>query len=147
MRPMRSVLVTVILIVQLGVSASSALAERSPTSSEVRSIRAVAMAYCHAFGTPSPCVYGSHATWPALRTRVSTVNARYAWADVFTDGLSGELLLRPHPYGGGWRILASGGGGLTSCSAWFRAAPRRVIKDLRLQGGVRGPYGEVEATC
>jgi hypothetical protein len=144
---MRPLAIATVLLASMCLVTATTLAERSPTKSEARSIRAAALAYCHGLGTPSPCSYGSHTSLPQYRTRVSTVNARYAWADIFTDGLSGALIVRPHPHGAGWRVVVPGGGGLSPCSTWFHAAPHSVVRDLRLGGGVRGAYGEVEGTC
>jgi hypothetical protein len=126
-----------------GFSASSSLAERAPSRSEAHELRTFAVAWCHQNTNPvgGPCVYGADNRLAAYRTRVSTVDPRFAWADITADGLSGLLVKRPHRTGGHWKVIAAGGGGVSNCSDWYKVVSHRVSADLGLVGLIRGVYG------
>ena len=111
----------------------AATADRRPTKRERTAIKRVALNEC---GDPS-CTFH--------RARVSTRNARYAWAVVTTEGFSAVLMRRPSKRSRRWRVIGTQGGGIAECSYWERRAPDRVLRDLRVKGLV-GSSGEVR-TC
>jgi len=69
--------------------AAPAAADRNPSKAEARAIKRVALKKC---GSPG-CEF--------RRARVSTKNARFAWADVTDEGFSGVLMKRPTTRGKG----------------------------------------------
>ena|SRR5450759_5040506 len=141
---------TVALVVgAFGLSASTSHAERSPTRSEARDLRTFALAWCHHHSNPQagPCVYGAYDRLAVYRTRVSTVDPHFAWADVTTEASSGLLVKRPHRYGGHWKVIAIGGGGVSNCSDWYKAVSHRVSADLGLVGLVRGVNNGNAVAC
>jgi hypothetical protein len=110
----------------------AATADRRPTKRERTAIKRVALEACG----DSTCTFH--------RARVSTRNARYAWAVVTKEGFSAVLMRRPSKRSRRWRVIGTQGGGIAECSYWERRAPDRVLRDLRVKGLVGS--GEVR-TC
>lgn len=106
--------------------AAPADAARRPTRPEAHAIKRVALKACNRGGAPYPCRYH--------RARVSTRNARYAWADVTTDGFSAVLLRRPSRGSTRFRVVGWQGGGIGSCREWRKHAPAAVLRDLGVSG-------------
>jgi hypothetical protein len=124
------------LLVVVGACATlvpSAAADRRPTKRERTAIKRAALKACG----DSTCRFH--------RARVSTRNARYAWATVTSEGFSGVLMRRPSRRSQRWRVIGRQGGGIGECSYWERRAPSRVLRDLKVKGLV-GSSGEVR-TC
>jgi hypothetical protein len=115
------------------VLAPAAAADRRPTKRERTAIKRVALKTC---GDPA-CTFH--------RARVSTRNARYAWATVTAEGFSGVLMRRPSKRSRRWRAIGTQGGGIAECSYWEKRAPGRVLHDLKVKGLV-GSSGDVR-TC
>jgi hypothetical protein len=107
----------------MGLIAAPASAARPPTDGEKAVIKRVAMRACH----PAP---GCH----FRRARVSTRNARFAWADVLGEGFSGVLLKRPSPRSRSFKVVGTQGGRLGLCSYWRARAPAAVLHDLHVNG-------------
>jgi hypothetical protein len=97
-------------------------ADRRPTKVEAAAIKRVALKAC---GSPD-CEF--------RRARVSTRNARFAWADVVAEGFSGVLLKRPRRHSRRFRVVGFQGGGIGSCSYWRARAPAAVLRDLHISG-------------
>jgi hypothetical protein len=118
----------VVACVALGASvalaAPSALADRAPTKSERAAIKRVAVKRCAA--PPINCTF--------KRARVSTRNARYAWATVIGEGVSGVLVKRRTKHARRFKTIGVQGGGIQTCAYWRRRAPRRVLRDLHIRG-------------
>lgn len=109
----------------LGTVAAPADASRRATKAETRAIKRAALRACS--GPPGePCRFRG--------ARVSTRNARYAWADVVTEGFSGALLRRPTRRSRRFRVIGTQGGGIGDCREWRKLAPRSVLRDLRISG-------------
>jgi hypothetical protein len=106
----------------LGCAVPSAGADRRPSKAEARAIKRVALKAC---GSPD-CEFG--------RGRVSTRNARFAWADVVAEGFSGVLLKRPRVHSRRFRVVGFQGGGIGSCTYWRARAPAAVLRDLDISG-------------
>jgi curli biogenesis system outer membrane secretion channel CsgG len=105
--------------------AAPADASRRATKAETRAIKRVALKACQ--GPPGePCRFRG--------ARVSTRNARYAWATVVTEGFSGALLKRRTPRSRRFRVVGTQGGGIGDCREWRKLAPRSVLRDLRVHG-------------
>jgi hypothetical protein len=121
------------LVGACAVLAPAAAADRRPTKRERTAIKRVALKTC---GDPA-CTFH--------RARVSTRNARYAWADVTTEGFSAVLMRRPTKRSRRWHAIGTQGGGIGACSYWEKRAPGRVLRDLKIQGLVVST-GEVR-TC
>src|SRR5688500_3380210 len=83
--------------------AAPAAADRRPSKAEARAIERVALKKC---GSPD-CEF--------RRARVSTKNARFAWADVIGEGFSGVLVKRPTRRSRSFRVVGWQGGGIGSC--------------------------------
>ena len=113
--------------------APAAAGDRRPTKRERTAIKRVALKACG----DSSCTFH--------RARVSTRNARYAWAVVTTEGFSAVLMRRPSKRSRRWRVIGTQGGGIAECSYWERRAPDGVLRDLGVNGVV-GSSGEVR-TC
>ena len=109
----------------LAAAAVPAAADRAPSKAERGAIERVAMEACRA---PGGCEF--------RRARVSTRNARYAWADVVGEGFSGALLKRPSKRSHRFHVIGTQGGGIGACSYWRRRAPRGVLRDLHISGVV-----------
>jgi hypothetical protein len=111
-----------------GLTAEGASGARRASAAERSALRHLIVAACRRGSAPgAPCRLGT--------VRVSTVNPRFAWAESRGgDGFTAALVKRPHRTGGRWRIVAIQGGGIENCSKWERHAPRRVVRDLRLDG-------------
>jgi hypothetical protein len=107
----------------LGLVAPAALADRSATKAERTAIKRVALAHCDA---PGGCRF--------KKARVSTRSARYAWADVFGEGLSGLLFKRPTAHSRRFKVVGIQGGGIGECTYWRARAPRSVLRDLDVVG-------------
>jgi hypothetical protein len=113
------------LVVGLGLAAApAASADRAPSKSERAAIKRVALKACE--GAPDPCRFHG--------ARVSTANARFAWANATAEGFSGALLKRPSRRSHRFRVVAIQGGGIGTCSDWRRHAPRAVLRDLQISG-------------
>jgi hypothetical protein len=119
-------------------AAAPADAARAPSRGEAAAIERVALRTCRS--AVGVCRYG-HA-------RVSTRDARYAWAQVIGNGFSGVLLQRPTTHSRRFRVIGSQGGGVSSCTYWRARAPLPVLRDLRVAGlldasGAAGNCGRV----
>ena len=114
------------VMVMFGVLVPLADASRAPTKSEKAAIKRVALKKCNSGGAPTPCRFH--------KARVSTKNARYAWADVTTEGFSGVLLKRANTKTRSFKVIGTQGGGIGDCAQWRKLAPRAVLKDLRVYG-------------
>ena len=108
----------------LGFAAPLASADRAPSRAERTAIKRVALDACQAGGRE--CDY--------RRARVSTRNARYAWADVIGEGFSGVLVKRRRASARRFRVIGIQGGGIAECSYWRARAPSGVLRDLRISG-------------
>jgi curli biogenesis system outer membrane secretion channel CsgG len=117
-------MVLVMAMVMLGALVPFADASRAPTSKERAAIKRLALKACE--GGPGPCRFH--------KARVSTKNARYAWADVSGEGFSGALLKRANTRTRRFKVVGTQGGGIGECSYWRARAPRAVLKDLRVYG-------------
>jgi hypothetical protein len=102
--------------------APSATADRRPTTRERAAIKRAALDACG----DSTCRF--------RRARVSTRNARYAWAGVVREGFSGVLLRRTTKRSRRWHAIGTQGGGIAECSYWERRAPDGVLRDLSVKG-------------
>jgi hypothetical protein len=111
--------------VAFGSVISTAAADRKPSKRETAAIKRVALQACRS-AAPDECEFG--------RARVSTRNARYAWADVVGEGFSGVLVKRPTGRSRRFRVVGSQGGGISTCSYWRARAPDGVLRDLRITG-------------
>ena len=96
-----------------------------PDKNERSAIKRVAMKACGG-AAPDPCRFH--------KARVSTKNARYAWADVTGEGFSGTLLKRANTRTRRFKVIGTQGGGIGDCAEWRKLAPRAVLKDLRIYG-------------
>ena len=123
---MRRAGLLVTVLAMFGALVPFADASRAPTKSERAAIKRVAMKKCERGGAPNPCRFH--------RARVSTKNARYAWADVTTEGFSGVLLKRANTKTRRFKVIGTQGGGIGDCAEWRKLAPRAVLKDLRIYG-------------
>jgi hypothetical protein len=132
----RSLVVATLTMVALGLAATSpAIADRSATKAERAAIKRVTMKRC---GAPDGC------TLP--KTRISTRNARYAWAEIIGEGVSGMLLKRPTSHSRRFKVVGFQGGGIGECSYWRTRAPRSVLRDLDIDGLVDVASG-TEGNC
>jgi hypothetical protein len=102
----------------------SAAADRAPSKSEARAIERVALKTCDP--PVRKCEF--------RKARVSTRNARFAWADVVDEGLSGMLLKRRTAHPRRFRVIGIQGGGISECSYWRARAPAAVLRDLHIVG-------------
>lgn len=108
-------------------------ASRQPKPAELRAIKRAAMKDCRSHQEPG---YGCK--W-AGGVRVSTANSRYAWANVNGPNYDNSgLLRRPTTRSRLWRMIRVVGGGIQPCSYWYAVAPRKVIRDLKIQGFTEG---------
>jgi hypothetical protein len=122
-----------LLATAAGLAAAPATADRRATKREAAAIKPVALKAC---ATPAgPCRFHG--------ARVSTVNARFAWANVSAEGFSGALLKRPTARSRRFRVIGVQGGGIGECSYWRARAPRAVLRDLRIAGLVDPETGAV----
>jgi curli biogenesis system outer membrane secretion channel CsgG len=108
-------------------------ADRRPTKAERTAIKRVALKACEG-ASPDTCDFSG--------ARISTRNARFAWANVVGEGYSGALLKRPTRRSRRFRVVGEQGGGIGECSYWRARAPRPVLRDLRISGLV-GDGGDV----
>jgi curli biogenesis system outer membrane secretion channel CsgG len=122
---MRRAGLLVTAMMMLGVLVAPADASRAPTKRERAAIKRVAMKACGR-AAPEPCRFH--------KARVSTKNARYAWADVTGEGFSGTLLKRANTRTRRFKVIGTQGGGIGDCAEWRKLAPRAVLKDLRISG-------------
>jgi curli biogenesis system outer membrane secretion channel CsgG len=130
---MRRAGLLVTVMAMFGVLVPFADASRAPTSRERAAIKRVAMKAC-ASAAPDPCRFH--------KARVSTRNARYAWADVTGEGFSGTLLERASTRTRRFKVIGTQGGGIGDCAEWRKLASRKVLKDLRVTG-IRAGSGAV----
>jgi hypothetical protein len=71
--------------------------------------------------------------------RVSSVSARYAWAQASGPNYDNSgILRRPGVHGQKWKMIVVAGGGIQPCSYWYKKVPRRVVKDLKVTGYTEG---------
>jgi hypothetical protein len=132
----RSLAVAALTTVALGLVATSpAIADRSATKAERAAIKRVTMKRC---GAPGGCTF--------RKARISTRNARYAWAEVIGEGVSGMLLKRPTSRSRRFKVVGFQGGGIGECTYWRKRAPRSVLRDLDIDGLVDVSSG-TEANC
>jgi hypothetical protein len=132
----RFTVVAVLTTVAVGLVASSpAIADRSATKAERAAIERVTMKRCNA---PDGCRF--------RRARISTRNARYAWADILGEGVSGMLLKRPSSHSRRFKVVGFQGGGIGECTYWRKHAPRSVLRDLDIDGLVDVTAG-TEGSC
>jgi hypothetical protein len=132
----RSLVVATLAIVALGLVATSpAIADRSATKAERAAIKRVTMKRC---GAPDGCTF--------RKARISTRNARYAWAEVIGEGVSGMLLKRPTSHSRRFKVVGFQGGGIGECTYWRKRAPRSVLRDLDIDGLVDIASG-TEGNC
>jgi len=132
----RFTVVAVLTTVALGLVATSpAIADRSATKAERAAIKRVTMKRCDA---PDGCRF--------RKARISTRNARYAWADIIGEGVSGMLLKRPSSRSRRFKVVGFQGGGIGECTYWRKRAPRSVLRDLDIDGLVDVSAG-TEANC
>ncbi len=104
--------------------AAPAAADRKPSKAEKSAIKAVSLDACGS--PPGGCTF--------VRARVSTADARFAWARVGGEGFSGALVKRPTRRSHRFRVVGIQGGGIGECAYWRKRAPRAVLRDLRIRG-------------
>ena len=126
----RSVLPTALTLLAGLALAAPAQADRAATKVERAAIKPVVLDRCDSGA--GPCTFHG--------ARVSTANARFAWADATNEGFSGALMKRPTRRSRQWRVVAIQGGGIGECSYWRKHAPRDVLRDLRIKGLVGDDY-------
>jgi hypothetical protein len=119
----------------LALFAPVAAADRSATKAERAAIKRVTMKRCHA---PDGCTF--------RKARISTRSARYAWADIIGEGVSGMLLKRPTSRSRRFEVVGFQGGGIGECTYWRKRAPRSVLRDLDIHGLVDVSAG-TEGSC
>ncbi|MGE3138133.1 MAG: hypothetical protein AB7I08_08650 [Thermoleophilia bacterium] len=109
----------------VAVVAGPATASRAPTNAERSSLRAAVLGQCNA--EDPPC------TWK--RAVVSTKNARFALAYANSSLTDYNVIYRRASTGTTrWRSRIVLSGGVVSCSRLLRAAPRAVLRDLKVTG-------------
>jgi hypothetical protein len=111
----------------------TAPASRPAGADEKRAIRKAAMGDCR-----SQEVSGHKCRWLG-HVVVSTVNPRYAWAEVQGPNYDNSGVLRRgkrHP--GRWKMIRVIGGGIQSCGYWRAVVPPRVVTDLEIEGFTEG---------
>lgn len=109
-----------------------ATASRAPSQSERSSLRATVLSQCNA--DDPPC------TWK--RAVISTKNSRFALAYAngsFTD--YNVIYRRADPATNRWRSRIVLSGGVVNCARLLRAAPRAVLRDLKITGLKSGSVG------
>jgi hypothetical protein len=114
-----------LVLLAFAAAVAPAGADRRPTNAERTAIKRVALNACRT-AAPDDCRFTG--------ARVSTANARFAWANVIGEGYSGALLKRPTKRSRRFRVVGEQGGGIGECSYWRARAPRRVLRDLRIRG-------------
>ena len=114
----------VALVAGLTLLVPAAVADRKPSKAERSAIERVGLEVCGS--PPGGCTFHG--------ARVSTRNARFAWADVTGEGFSGALVKRPTRRSHRFRVVGTQGGGIGECSYWRKRAPRAVLRDLRIRG-------------
>jgi curli biogenesis system outer membrane secretion channel CsgG len=122
---MRRAGLVVLVLAMFGAVVPFAVASRAPTRKERAAIKRIALKKCNA-AAPAPCRFH--------KARVSTKNARYAWADVTGEGFSAVLLKRANASTRRFKVVGTQGGGIGECSYWRKKAPRAVLADLRVTG-------------
>lgn len=106
------------------VAATPADAAKRPSKAAAAAIERVALNAC---AVPQrPCDFRG--------AKISTRNARFAWAYVAGEGFSGVLLKRPSARSLRFRAIGTQGGGIGECAYWRKRAPRPVLRDLRIFG-------------
>jgi hypothetical protein len=108
---------------------------RSLVATTRAAIKRVTMKRC---GAPDGCTL--------RKTRISTRNPRYAWADIIGEGVSGMLLKRPTSRSRRFKVVGFQGGGIGECTYWRKRAPRSVLRDLDIDGLVDVASG-TEGSC
>jgi hypothetical protein len=119
----------------LALIAPAASADRSATKAERAAIKRVTMKRCDA---PDGCTF--------RKVRISTRSARYAWADIIGEGVSGMLLKRPTSRSHRFKVVGFQGGGIGECTYWRKRAPRSVLRDLDIDGLIDVSAG-TEGNC
>jgi hypothetical protein len=115
-------------------AAQPALADRSASKAERAAIKRVTMKRC---GAPGGCTF--------RKARISTRNARYAWAEIIGEGVSGMLLKRPTSRSRRFKVVGFQGG-IGECTYGRKRAPRSVLRDLDIDGLVDISSG-TEGNC
>lgn len=116
---------SLMILALLVAAVATAQASRAPTRAERDSLRAIVLEQCSA--TQPGCKFNG--------SRVSTVNPRFALANSggFNYGYS-VIYRRANAQSLRWRARTVIGGGLPGCRELLRAAPAKVLRDLRIQG-------------
>jgi hypothetical protein len=119
-------------LARLGASSRRRVA-RAPTPAEKKAIRRAAMRACR------PQEFDQYKCKWLGHVKVSTINPRYAWAEVSGPQTDGSGVLRRgkrHP--GRWKLIRAVGGGIQSCSYWRSVVPRRVVTEFHIEGFTEG---------
>ncbi|HEX5594138.1 MAG TPA: hypothetical protein VFX35_12420 [Solirubrobacterales bacterium] len=108
-------------------------AARPPTPGEKKAIRRAAMRACRPQEVRQyKCKWRGH-------VMVSTINSRYAWAEVMGPQYDASGVLRRgkrHP--GRWKSIRVVGGGIQPCSYWRSVVPPRVVTEFHIEGFTEG---------
>lgn len=123
-RHISSLAVALLTMFVVVLGATAADASHKPSKPVAKAIKRVALRACGS--PPGGCRYGG--------ARVSSVDPRFAWADVSGEGFSGVLVKRRDPSSRRFRVVGTQGGGIGECSYWRARAPRAVLRDLRIFG-------------
>lgn len=106
---------------------------RLPRPAELKAIRRGAMRDCRPQeATGHKCKWLGH-------VKVSTIDSRYAWAEVSGPSYDNSGVLRRsvrHPRR--WKMIRVVGGGIQPCSYWRRAVPPRVVSEFGIEGFTEG---------
>jgi hypothetical protein len=106
---------------------------RPPTPAEKKAIRRAAMRACR------PQEVDQYRCKWLGQVKVSTINPRYAWAEVRGPQYDSSGVLRRgkrHP--GRWKLIHAVGGGAQSCEFWRRDVPARVVTEFHIEGFTEG---------
>ena len=124
-----------VLAAAAALTAQPALSDRAASKAERAAIKRVTMKRCDA---PDGCTF--------RKARVSTHNARYAWAEIIGEGVSGMLVKRPTSRSRRFEVVGFQGGGIGECTYWRKRAPRSVLRDLDIHGLIDVSSG-TEGNC
>lgn len=105
--------------------AAVAGASRKPTPTEMRALKRLALAKC-----------GPGCVWRGSAARISTVDQRYAYVDVYeTTGAmisNAGVWKRPSVHSEKWHQLMIVGGGAQRCTTWYQAGvPPEILHEFR----------------
>ena len=109
-------------VVALLCASAPALADRKARPGERRAVQRLALKSCER--RDIDCRRAA--------VRVSTVSSRYAFGGAQGGNFYDGALARRK--GVRWKILVIQGGGIQDCKGWLRAAPRKVLRDLDIEG-------------